>query len=187
MKSTDLEERAVMSVVEIMAASARTAPKTRGIDTVETSVITGSNKEKLAKIMEEKGANRKNPLPFFTRDAENVRKSSSILLIGVKGTQPKKPENPLNCGACGYDTCAEFIAVKKRRGEDFTGPLCVWNTLDLGIALGSAVKIASQFNIDNRVMYTIGAAAKEMNLLKSDLIIGIPLAATGKSLFFDRK
>ena len=58
--------------------------------------------------------------------------------------------------------------------------------LDLGIALGSAVKVASDLNIDNRIMYTIGAAAKDLGLLDSDVIMGIPLAVTGKSPYFDR-
>ena len=58
--------------------------------------------------------------------------------------------------------------------------------LDLGIALGSAVKQASKLNIDNRMMYTIGVAAKKTGLLDSDVIIGIPLSVTGKSPYFDR-
>ncbi|MFC1957077.1 DUF2148 domain-containing protein, partial [Chloroflexota bacterium] len=57
----------------------------------------------------------------------------------------------------------------------------------LGIALGSAVKLASELNVDNRMMYTIGATAKKLGLLDSDIIIGIPLSATGKSVYFDRR
>jgi len=56
-----------------------------------------------------------------------------------------------------------------------------------GHSLGSAVKTASEFNIDNRMMYSIGVAAKEMKLLDSDVIIGIPLSVSGKSPYFDRR
>jgi uncharacterized ferredoxin-like protein len=35
-------------------------------------------------------------------------------------------------------------------------------------------------------MYSVGAAAKKLNLLDSDVIIGIPLSGTGKNPFFDR-
>lgn len=70
--------------------------------------------------------------------------------------------------------------------KDFDGPNCMLQIMDLGIALGSAVKLASELNIDNRIMYTIGAAAKKIGLLDSDVIIGIPLSATGKSPYFDR-
>ena len=58
--------------------------------------------------------------------------------------------------------------------------------IDLGIALGSAVKLAAELSIDNRIMCTIGAAAKRLNLLDSDVVMGIPLSATGKNPFFDR-
>ena len=58
--------------------------------------------------------------------------------------------------------------------------------MDLGIALGSAVKTAADLNIDNRMMYTIGSAAKALGLLDADVIIGIPLSVSGKNIFFDR-
>jgi uncharacterized ferredoxin-like protein len=79
-----------------------------------------------------------------------------------------------------------MLASGKREGEDFTGPVCLFQAVDLGIALGSAAKMAAELNIDNRIMYSVGAAAKKLGLLDSDVIIGIPLAAKGKSPYFDR-
>ena len=73
-------------------------------------------------------------------------------------------------------------------GQDFVGPNCIFKLLDLGIALGSAVKTASILNIDNRIMYRIGVAAKRLNMLpEASIIMGIPLSAKGKSIYFDRK
>jgi len=91
-----------------------------------------------------------------------------------------------NCGACGYKSCKDLLAAGGREGEDFTGPLCIFQAVDLGIALGSAAKLAGELNIDNRMMYSVGAAAKKINLLDSDLIVGIPLSVTGKNPYFDR-
>ena len=108
-----------------------------------------------------------------------------MLLIGVTG-EPKRLEQPLDCGACGYESCS-LLAKARKKTRDFTGPNCIFQAMDLGIALGSAVKIASELNIDNRMMYSIGVAAKDMGLLDADVIIGIPLAVTGKSPFFDRR
>ncbi len=187
MNSVEAEEKAIIDAAKLMAISARTAPKARGVDRIVTALVTGEEKERVAEAMEKKMEQKKNPLQGFKRDAENLRKSTAVLLIGVKGTVPKKPEDPLNCGACGYPSCADFIKAEKRRGEDFTGPICIFEAMDLGIALGSAVKIASDLNIDNRLMYTVGAAAKDLELLDSDVIIGVPLSALGKNLFFDRK
>jgi len=62
----------------------------------------------------------------------------------------------------------------------------VFTTIDLGVALGSAAKVASDHNVDNRLMYTIGIAAKKLNWMDADVIIAIPLSATGKSIYFDR-
>jgi uncharacterized ferredoxin-like protein len=187
MNSCEVEESATLLAARLMATSARTAPKGRGVDRILTAIVTGEEKERIAKAMEKKIEQKKNPLPAFKRDAENLRRSPVVLLIGVKGTVPKKPEDPLNCGACGHTSCAELIEAEKKKGEDFTGPICIFEAIDLGMALGSAVKLASELNIDNRVMYTIGAAAKALGILDADVIIGIPLSASGKSIYFDRK
>ena len=77
-------------------------------------------------------------------------------------------------------------------GVNFGSPIEEWinfkaKLIDLGIALGSAVKVASELNVDNRIMYSIGRAAMKMGLLKADEIQGIPLSVKGKNIFFDRK
>jgi len=185
LKSEKIEKDAVEMGASMMAVSARTAPKGRGIDSVKTLVLTGKDLEQLAVAMEKKVEEKSTELPFFKRDADNLRNSAAVLLIGVS-RDPKRIELPLNCGACGYKSCQDLLAAGKREGEDFTGPLCVFQAMDLGIALGSAVKLAGELNIDNRIMYSVGAAAKKLELLDSDLIIGIPLSATGKNPYFDR-
>lgn len=183
----DLENKAIIEVANLMAVSARTAPKGRGVDNISIAIVTGKEKDELADVMERRMKQKRNPLSAFKKDAEAVRKSPVVILIGVRGTMPKKVENPLNCGACGYETCAEFTKVKKKKGEDFRGPICIFEAMDLGIALGSAVTKASAMNIDNRLMYTLGAAAKDKKLLDVDVLIGIPLSVTGKNIYFDRE
>jgi len=182
----EAEGEGLLRVAELMAIAARTAPKTRGVDEVVTAIVKGEDKDAVADEMAKHYKGKRNPLSFFERDAENLRRSPLLLLVGVRGTMPKRPENPLNCGACGFETCADFIGAKKRRGEDFTGPICVWHAVDLGIALGSAAKIASELNVDNRMMYSVGAAAKALSLIEADVIVGIPISATGKNIYFDR-
>jgi uncharacterized ferredoxin-like protein len=43
--------------------------------------------------------------------------------------------------------------------------------------------------IDNRIMYSVGKAALDLGLLGKEAVVayGIPLSATGKNPFFDRK
>ncbi len=183
--SEKIEKDAVEMGASMMALSARTAPKTRGIDSVKTMVLTDKDLEPLAAAMEKKAKEKSVELPTFKSDADAIRTSAAVLLIGVS-RDPKRIEIPLNCGACGYKNCQSLLAAGRREGEDFTGPVCIFQAVDLGIALGSAAKLAGELNIDNRIMYTIGAAAKKLNLLDSDVIIGIPLSATGKNPYFDR-
>ncbi len=92
------------------------------------------------------------------RDSRNVRDADAVVLIGVKCGEP-----------------SEALLLFKLK------------LMDLGIALGSAAKIASILNIDNRIMYSIGLAAKEMGIIEGDEIVGIPLSIKGKNIFFDRK
>ncbi len=183
--AAEAQHEGVRLAASLMATAARTAPKTRGLDSVETLILDGEDLEILARAMVAKVDEKGGKLPSFARDAKNVLASTAVLLIGVTG-EPKNPRAPLDCGACGCGGCAEFIETKKSEGEDFRGPLCMFQAVDLGIALGSAAKAAGLFNIDNRIMYTIGAAARKLKLLKSDVIIGFPLSVTGKSPYFDR-
>lgn len=169
----------------MLALAMRTAPKTRGIDALKTALVFGPDLEMLAAAMENKSEVKSTSLPIFKRDANNVRNAVVVLLVGVK-RDPKRPELPFNCGACGYLSCGALVASGSREGEDFTGPVCVFQTIDLGIALGSAAKLAAELSIDSRIMHTVGAAAKDLNLLDSDIIIGIPLSATEKNPLFDR-
>ena len=91
----------------------------------------------------------------------------------------------IDCGACGIG--CDKLQPELRKGRDFTGPNCMLRLLDLGIALGSAVKTASLHNIDNRIMYRAGAIALKLGLIKDvQVAIGIPLAITGKNIYFDR-
>ena len=187
LKSDEVEKNAVTMAATLMAACARTAPKARGVDATTSLVLMADDLEKLASAMERKAADKSGQIASaFKRDANNIRNSGCVLLLGVTG-EPKKIEQPLDCGACGFASCEHLSKARRSiKVNDFGGPVCAFQTMDLGIALGSAVKLAAELCIDNRIMYTIGAAAKELGLLDSDIIIGIPLSVTGKSPYFDR-
>ena len=181
-KSEELEKEAIRNAVAIMAASARTAPKAGGIDHIKTAIVDGDDILKLAAAMEQKAEEHLPPMSqAFTREAEILRKCSAVLLIGMTGF----PKIEIDCGACGYKTCKELVEARTREGKDFSGPNCLHTTIDLGVALGSAVKVASILNIDTRVQYTVGAAAQKLRLLDADMIIGVPLSVTGKNPCFD--
>ena len=169
----------VGQVAEMMGLAAITAPKAKGENFVAVKILQGSIVQDLAQAMTAYG--ERSQKANFDRDARNVADSQAVVLIGLE-----KPNTAgLNCGACGYPTCDELLDQPPYQGE-FIGPMCAFRILDLGIALGSAVKTASLFNVDNRIMYRIGVAAREMGLVDWHFVMGVPLSVSGKSIFFDR-
>jgi len=172
-------EKQMQEIAGMMAVAARTAPKSKGEDFVEIKVLSGDKVNALAEAMIKYGEESKKP--NFDRDGKNVLDSGAVLLLSLK----KSATLGLNCGACGYDTCIE-LEDKLTQGPEFEGPLCAWRLVDLGIALGSAVKTASLFNADNRIMYRIGVAALRTGMIEGEVAIGVPISATGKSIYFDR-
>jgi len=83
LKSEKIEKDAVEMGASMMALAARTAPKGRGLDSVKTLILTGKDLEQLAVAMEKKVKEKSTELPMFKRDADNVRNSAAVLLIGV--------------------------------------------------------------------------------------------------------
>ena len=166
-----LKRSALKSIAEKLCVSARTAPKTKGIDNLVINILTDSEKNELADRMREKA--KRTSRPGFQRDAANIDTSDTIILIGTKSSP-----SGLDCGFCGYPDCASLT-----RGRGF----CAYSAIDLGIALGSAAFMASLFHADNRLMYSVGKTALEWGILPGCVMaIGIPLSASGKNPFFDR-
>ncbi len=164
-----LEKEAIKQVIALLTGAIKTAPKSKGLNALKTIVITEDDKNKIAKEMQ------KNEKPAFQRDSKNVEDSDAIILIGVKTLRIG-----LDCGMCKYNNCKENLE---------NDGLCIFNLVDLGIALGTAVSSASLIKIDNRIMYTIGYTVKDMNLFDHEfnIIMGIPLKYSHKNIFFDRK
>jgi len=169
----DMEKNAVLQVAALMAAAIRTAPKACRVDTLETIILDGEEKDALAEKMDvmadELG------LEFFRRDAGNIRQSDCVVLAGAR----KSYRGLSGCGFCGKENCGE--AMKD-------GVSCAYSGVDLGIAIGSAVAIAGEHHIDNRVMFSAGKAAMEMKLFSkmTSMAFAIPLSVSPKNIYFDR-
>ncbi len=166
-------------VARLMALSAVTAPKSRGENFVCTQILEGDRIIKLSDAVRAYG--ERHEKKDFDRDAAGVAQSGAILLIGIKDSKPVG----LDCGACGFTCCADLVKAFGKE-KQFKGPVCAFRLLDMGIALGSAVKTAAMLNVDNRIMYRIGVVARDMGLVDWDYVMGIPLSGTGKNIYFDR-
>ena len=151
--------------------AARTAPKGKGIDIVEVALVTGDDLKTLSNRMialaEEQG------MKFFLRDADNILSAECVVLIGTR-----EQAQGLNCGHCGYALC----------GDRPAGVPCAINTVDVGIAIGSACATAADNRVDTRVMFSAGLAAQRLNWLEGcRQVFAIPVSASSKNPFFDRK
>jgi uncharacterized ferredoxin-like protein len=173
--SEDIRKESLRKIAEKMLIAAKTAPKGKGADNTVLAYAEGDDIKKIAVKLKELG--EKYEHQGFIRDAGNILEADILVLLGTKF-------NALGlkvCGLCGYENCAE-----KNKYPDQP---CVFNTGDLGIAVGSAVSIAMDNRVDNRIMYTVGMAVRELGIMGDDvkLIYAIPLSATSKNPFFDRK
>ncbi|MBQ4163352.1 MAG: ferredoxin [Parabacteroides sp.] len=167
----EIRHEQVLQAVRQMMIAARTAPKGKGIDIIELAMVTDEDinhlSEEMIKVSEETG------MKFFLRDADNILQAEAVMLLGTR-----QQVQGLNCGHCGFPTC---------EGKPFEVP-CAINSVDLGIAIGSACATAADWRLDTRVMFSAGLAAQRLGFLEDcKCVMAIPVSAASKNPFFDRK
>ena len=163
----------LLKVAEAMATAARTAPKGKGLDIIEILTVADEHIAELSAEMIK--YSQKSGLKFFIRDAENLQYAEAVILIGTR-----TKTHGLNCGYCGFQTCEE-----KLQHEEIP---CSLNSVDVGIAVGSACATAADMRVDSRVMFSAGRAAQDLDWLPGcSNIYAIPISCTSKNPFFDRK
>jgi len=164
-----------LSMAHQMMVAARTAPKGKGRDTLEMLIIDGDDIRALSQQLHLMGNQHK--VEFYHRDADNILNAEAILLIGTRIETLGLNEI---CQLCGFDNCTEK--------EKSPNTPCVFNTGDLNLAIGSAVSLAADMRVDNRIMFSVGKAAQAIKLFDNDvkIVYGIPIAISSKNPFFDR-
>lgn len=175
-KEEEARNEAIWKAAQEIMLAVRTAPKTRGRDSIAILIADQEHKEQLAARMDEINERSGGKRPTFSRDAKGLRAAQAALLIGVA-----TPDSGLNCGWCGFESCE----VRAKRCPEAP---CVFPLIDLGIASGvAAARLADKF-IDNRMMFSMGFAALQLNWFDENvkLALGFPLAASGKNPYFDR-
>lgn len=167
----EIRHELVLQAARRMMTAARTAPKGKGIDIIEIAMVTDGDilrlSDEMIRIAAETG------FKFLLRDAENIKSADAVVIIGTS-----QKVQGLNCAHCGFDTCVEKPDLVP----------CVINSVDLGIAIGSACATAADLRVDTRVMFSAGLAAQRLGLLEDcKCVMAIPVSASSKNPFFDRK
>ena len=154
----NIRKEIVLEAAKQIMMAARTAPKGKGVDIIEIITLSHDSLPTLSENMRSEG--KKRGMMFFLRDADNIEQADAVILIGTR----RHPLG-LNCAYCG--------AI---------------NSIDVGIAIGSACSKAADLRIDTRVMFSAGTTAQSMNLLPGcNQIIALALSVSSKNPFFDRK
>ena len=166
----EIRHELVLQAARRMMTAARTAPKGKGIDIIEVAMVTDEDikrlSEELVIMSGETG------LKFFLRDADNILQAEAIMIAGTR-----QQVQGLNCAHCGFPTCVEKPEAVP----------CAINSVDLGIAIGSACATASDWRLDTRVMFSAGLAAQRLGMLGDcKCVMAIPVSASSKNPFFDR-
>ena len=156
----NIRKEIVLEAAKQIMMAARTAPKGKGVDIIEIITLSHDSLPTLSENMRSEG--KKRGMMFFLRDADNIEQADAVILIGTR----RHPLG-LNCAYCGAKTI---------------------NSIDVGIAIGSACSKAADLRIDTRVMFSAGTTAQSMNLLPGcNQIIALALSVSSKNPFFDRK
>lgn len=169
-----VEASAVMQVAHLMALAARTAPKGRGADHIETVVVSGEDLQQLGEDVISYGEETGQPL--YVRDGNCLQKCQALLIIGIKNV----PMGLKNCGFCGFSTCGDCAEI---------GGMCAIRQADLGIAVGSAASVAADHRTDTRVLFSVGKKAIDFDMFGNSLVknaYALGLSSSGKNPFFDR-
>lgn len=188
----DVKAELVRTVARLCAAAAVTAPKSggqlfiRGKPLFIETVFIDDRKTvlELVRWMRQRGRERRQAI--WLRDAALAECLDGVLFIGLKDWYP-----PIyDCGACGFATCAEFMDATQQRRTDsdqfeFAGPQCNLRDMDLGIAVGSAAKAASLYNVDTRCQTRIAVAARKLGLIQAEVAVALSMTVTHKNPGFD--
>lgn len=168
----DERQNLVLEAARQVMIAARTAPKGKGVDIVEICLVTGDEIKQLSDMM--RVVQQENGFNFFLRDADNILQAEAVLLIGTRDLC-----QGLNCLRCGFARCDDRPA----------GVPCAVNTIDVGIAVGSACSKAADLRLDTRVMHSAGIAAMRLGWPCADArnVLAIPMSCKSKNPFFDRQ
>lgn len=168
----NIRQEIVLEAARQIMAAARTAPKGKGVDIIEVCCVTQPEIELIAEEMRK--IHEANGFKFFLRDADNIMQAEAMILIGTK-----EHCHGMNCGRCGFMNCSDRPPSVP----------CAINTIDVGIAIGSACSKAADLRIDTRIMHSAGMAAISLGIPSKDLnnVLALPLSCKSKNPFFDRK
>ena len=194
----DIERRKnTLAAARLMLNAAMTAPNAGGVSQVEAHIVAGFKAQgKIAKKMEELGNENQHMERIFKYEAQMVRESDAVILLG----DYRAVETPMDasCGGCaGIPDCSwvykQRHVASGQIDMSYThptrlvdGPLCSVRVGDLGYAMGSALYLANKLLVDARPFMTAGVAAQKLGYCsESKLVVAVLVASLSKNPYVD--
>lgn len=185
---TKLVNDNMLNAAAYASTAAMKAPKMAKTELV-VKVLTGEDLMPLQEILEIVGE----ASAFINGDAIVTKKAYKTgtpvveVLLGAKTT---RSDLAWDCGACGFNTCAEFNSYSKKnfsQGAYYAGPSCNWKALDFGIAQSWAAAAAWQMNVENRTQTSYGFAALALGLMEDcNVCVGVSMGPVRDQTWYSR-
>lgn len=181
---------AVSEVTRLAAAAAYRAPQLTGTLEIKVEILTDEDQDP---IIEFAGALAPiSPVMAFDhRTMKHFRENGSPLGCVLIGAKMDRSELGWDCGACGFDSCAEFNKWSKEHGGMgllWGGPSCAWKLMDWAAACDYACAAANQYRMDARPMGTIGAACAGVGFMPDCTArVAVLIGPPGDFIYFSRK
>ena len=188
----EIKEKEIIEVACGAAVAAKDAPQITGKTEIHTKIFTGEDIKPMVEMLKVFSGERGERSAFIYGDYLVGKKiiesgeTHAVLLIGSKFSPS---DLGWNCGACGFNSCAEFnkyVNENKGMGMFGYGPSCHWKVIDFGIALSQASAYIYSRNIDSRVQASYGVAGLLLDYLPGcDIVMGISIGPVGKSIWYE--
>jgi len=165
------------------------APQITGTIDIKTAIVTGEELQPAIDLMKVMGEVEMVPwMDYQTYQmAMDEGTPPVVLFIGADLT---KSRNVLNCGACGFETCAKFNRYSSENygfGMGSFGPSCMINILDFGIACDWACAAAHQYNIESRIHVSVGMTGVLLGYLEDvSYVLGLSLGPLKEFWYYNR-
>ncbi|MBT8357879.1 MAG: hypothetical protein KJO61_08945 [Deltaproteobacteria bacterium] len=186
--STELINENMVNGAAFTAMAALKAPKMAKTD-IKIEILTGDDVLPLAEVLGVLGE----ASAFTAGDAicgKKAHEAKTPIVEVLLGANTTRSDLNWNCGACGFDTCAEFNAYSKKNfsaGGYYAGPSCNWKAIDFGIAQSWAASAAWQMNIENRMQTSYGVAGMLLGYMEGcNVSVGISLGPCRDQVWYSR-
>lgn len=185
---TKLVNDNLVNAAAFVAMAALKAPKMANTE-IKIEILTGDEVLPLAELLGILGE----ASAFVAGDStvgKKAHEAGTPIVEVLLGANTTRSDLNWNCGACGFNTCAEFNKYSKENmsaGAYYAGPSCNWKALDFGIAQSWAAAATWHMNIENRTQTSYGVAGMLLGYMEGcNVCVGVSMGPCRDQVWYSR-